>query len=77
MELGRWAGEELDFGPAVLEILALAWPMQPRCQDSCRGLCPGCGTNLNAEQCGCESAAGTRPFAGLRDLIDRARGRDD
>lgn len=76
MELGRWAGEELDFGAAVLEILALAWPMQPRCRDSCRGLCPVCGTNLNAQQCGCETAAGTRPFSGLRDLIDRARKRD-
>jgi len=72
-ELGRYAGDELDFGAAVLEILALAWPMQPRCRESCRGLCPNCGRNWNAEPCGCGDSSVSRPFAGLKGLLERAR----
>jgi uncharacterized protein len=75
-EVGRYAGDELDFGPAVLEILALAWPMQPRCRESCRGLCSSCGTNWNLEPCGCVEASVSRPFAGLKSLLEQARRRD-
>ena len=72
-EVGRYAGDELDFGAAVLEILTLAWPMQPRCRESCRGLCPNCGTNWNVEPCGCVETSVSRPFAGLKGLLERAR----
>jgi uncharacterized protein len=75
-EVGRYAGDELDFGPAVLEILALAWPMQPRCGEGCRGLCPTCGTNWNVEPCSCVEASVSRPFAGLKSLLEQARRRD-
>jgi uncharacterized protein len=76
-EIGRYAGEELDFGPAVLEMLALAWPMQPLCEETCRGLCASCGTNRNLESCSCEAPSVTRPFAGLRGLLEQARRRDE
>jgi uncharacterized protein len=72
-EVGRYGGDELDFGAAVLEILALAWPMQPRCRESCRGLCSSCGTNWNVEPCGCIEPSVSRPFAGLKGLLERAR----
>ena len=75
-EIGRYDGDRLDFGAAVLEILALAWPMQPRCADSCRGLCSSCGTNRNVEECSCVEPAVSRPFAGLGPLLQRARRRE-
>ena len=72
-EVGRYTGDELDFGPAVLEILALVWPMQPRCGETCLGLCSKCGTNRNLEACSCEEPSLRRPFADLKGLLERAR----
>jgi len=69
LELGRYAGEELDFGPVLLETLLTSWPMQPRCSEACRGLCPSCGANLNLAPCGCDVQEGNRPFEGLGELL--------
>jgi uncharacterized protein len=74
-EMGRYAGDELDFGPAVLEVLVLAWPMQPRCSESCRGLCSSCGANWNVEPCSCVEPSVSRPFADLKRLLERAKRR--
>lgn len=53
-------GRYLDIGEAVREALLLAVPMRPLCREDCRGLCPGCGADLNRETCSCASAQGTR-----------------
>jgi uncharacterized protein len=71
--LGRYAGDELDFGPVVLEILSLAWPMQPLCSESCTGLCPVCGANRGRQKCSCETRQANRPFAGLGQLLEKSR----
>jgi uncharacterized protein len=75
LELGRYAGDELDFGPVVLEILSLAWPMQPLCSDSCPGLCPMCGAVRSRQACSCEMKQAGRPFAGLEQLLKESRRR--
>lgn len=46
----------IDLADLVREQLFLALPMKPLCQDACRGLCPECGTNLNAGSCACTHA---------------------
>lgn len=71
--LGRYAGDELNFEPVVLEILALVWPMQPLCRDECAGLCQACGRNLNTESCACRAEPVDRPFAELAKLLDSTR----
>lgn len=48
--------EELDTEPLVFEQLQLNVPMKPLCRPDCRGLCGGCGADLNTEECRCESA---------------------
>ena len=73
LEIGRYAGEELDFGVLLREILQFNWPMQPRCAEGCLGLCPSCGANRNRETCRCESGAGARPFAALGELLRGAK----
>ena len=45
--------EEIDLGQLMREQFYLAVPMKPLCAESCRGLCPVCGTNLNAGTCSC------------------------
>jgi len=46
-------GDQLDMNVLAAEQVYLALPMKPLCSESCRGLCPGCGSNLNLEACRC------------------------
>ncbi len=43
----------LDLTEVVRQNLFLASPISPLCAPQCRGLCPGCGANLNNEACTC------------------------
>ncbi|MFO8143364.1 MAG: DUF177 domain-containing protein [Dehalococcoidales bacterium] len=45
----------LDLSEAVRQYAVMAIPMKPLCRPGCRGLCPGCGHNLNQGPCGCPS----------------------
>lgn len=73
LEIGRYAGDELDFGVVLREILLFNWPMQPRCADDCQGLCSSCGANRNRETCRCSEHAKLGPFAALGELLGRRR----
>jgi uncharacterized protein len=46
---------EVDFDPFVHEAIVVSTPMIIVCSEECRGLCPVCGANRNAEPCTCES----------------------
>src|SRR3954469_25832854 len=41
----------LDVIDMLREQFELALPMKPLCAESCRGLCPECGANLNRANC--------------------------
>jgi uncharacterized protein len=43
----------IDLRELVREQLYLVLPMKPLCIESCAGLCPVCGTNLNTGSCDC------------------------
>ena len=64
--------EEIDLGQLVLEQFYLAVPMKPLCRESCRGLCPECGTNLNTATCACVREWTDPRLEALRVLRDRA-----
>ncbi len=49
-------GNELDLGEAVVEQVVLHTPLVAVCRDTCKGLCPGCGIDLNLESCDCVAA---------------------
>lgn len=49
-----YEGESVDVDELVREQILLALPMQFLCDDDCKGLCPTCRTNLNAEEHECE-----------------------
>jgi uncharacterized protein len=48
-----YENDQIDLGQLVREQLYLALPMKPLCDNSCRGLCPVCGINLNRGSCAC------------------------
>lgn len=53
MGLVPFEGDAIDFRDVIQEQVIMALPMQVLCRENCRGLCPGCGANLNTEACRC------------------------
>ena len=47
--------DQIDLGLMIREQFQLSLPMKPLCRDTCRGLCPMCGVNLNGERCSCDA----------------------
>ena len=44
----------IDISEPVHDELLLEIPTQNFCSQSCKGICPGCGNNLNHEECVCK-----------------------
>ncbi len=62
----------IDLAPALEAALTLEAPFAPVHDESCAGLCPLCGCNLNEEQCSCHAdLESTGPFAALKNLFTR------
>jgi uncharacterized protein len=45
----------VEIGATVAEEIGVNVPMQPLCDDLCKGLCVNCGADLNNEECNCKS----------------------
>lgn len=60
-------GEVIEVDRLVAEQVFLTLPVKVLCSEDCRGICPGCGANLNEEPCRCKAddRSGS-PFAKLR-----------
>lgn len=65
--------DAIDLGPHLWEELALSAPDKFVCRESCLGLCPMCGANLNVTTCNCEEEArpGMESIRGLADLAEK------
>ncbi|MER3522974.1 MAG: hypothetical protein C4326_02630 [Ignavibacteria bacterium] len=44
----------IDIADDVRQTLLLAIPLKLLCKESCKGLCPHCGKNLNSGACSCK-----------------------
>jgi len=60
----------LDIIEMLREQFQLALPMKPLCAQSCRGLCPQCGTNLNRTECGCKPGWEDPRLTPLKELLN-------
>jgi uncharacterized protein len=47
---------EVDLTPFARDALLTGLPMKNICSESCRGICPGCGKNLNIDTCICQTS---------------------
>ena len=47
--------ECIDLGEEIRQEMILANPARILCKDDCKGICPGCGVNLNLEKCKCKN----------------------
>lgn len=64
------AGDEIDIHAVLVEQLSLDMPTQLVCSDTCKGLCPKCGRDLNQEKkCNCPGTGHVDSrFAKLKEL---------
>jgi len=70
-------GERFDLMPAVESALRVEVPFAPVHDESCRGICPTCGCDLNRDHCDCAPPVDERtdgPFAALKDLLPPEEG---
>ena len=67
----RIDGTEIDLEPMLRDALALALPLNPLCRRDCKGICAGCGADLNVAECVCSEDAPDPRWAPLDAL--RAR----
>ena len=67
VELDRDGGLELD--ELMQEVFLLEMDTKNLCSQDCKGLCPGCGADLNVEECRCKREADPR-LAVLAQLLE-------
>lgn len=70
--VGYYDGDRLDLREVMREQIILSLPLKRLCRETCRGLCPSCGKDRNAGDCGCPPAGEPEDprLAPLRRLID-------
>ena len=61
---------ELDLAEAVRQHVLLALPMRSICVEACKGLCPGCGVDLNVSPCQCQEEPVDARLAPLKALLE-------
>ena len=54
-EILLYADDKLELDEVVTDLTALNMDMRPLCSPDCKGVCFGCGANLNDGPCTCES----------------------
>ena len=47
-------GDKVDLGQDIKDYILLEIPRNPICSESCAGICPNCGENLNTNPCTCK-----------------------
>lgn len=59
----------LDLTEVLRQYAVLTATLEGLCSPDCRGLCPGCGQNLNMGDCECGRARGDPRFSALAQLL--------
>jgi len=67
LEVGSYRGAVVGLDDFFGEVIALAMPIQPLCDEDCPGLCAHCGASQDAG-CDCEDEKIESPFSALAGL---------
>jgi len=62
--------DEVDLGDLARTAFILSMDTKFLCSEDCKGLCPGCGVNLNFESCHCKKEVDPR-LAKLAQLLEQ------
>jgi uncharacterized protein len=66
--MGFYEGSGLELSDVVREQVLLWIPMQRVCRPDCMGMCPQCGRNRNAGDCGCRAVEIDDRWRALKEL---------
>lgn len=72
-EIGYYSGEGIQLEDVLREQILLALPVKVVCREDCRGICAGCGRNLNVEACACEEQPPDPRWAALADIKNKLK----
>jgi uncharacterized protein len=72
-EIGYYRDGGLALEDVVREQVLLSMPARSLCRQDCKGLCPGCGRNLNQETCACGSAPSDPRWNALVDFCSKLK----
>ncbi|MEJ2314757.1 MAG: DUF177 domain-containing protein [Nitrospirota bacterium] len=73
LNTGFYRADEIDLAELTGEQVLLGIPMKPLCSESCKGICPVCGTNLNERACGCSLQRGDERMQALKQYFERRK----
>ena len=60
--------DEFDISSVLHDAIILERTMKEVCDETCKGLCAGCGVNLNLSNCECENEEFDERWAPLKSL---------
>ncbi len=67
MDVSFLCGDEIETSDILLSQIAMELPLSALCSRECKGLCQGCGADLNNESCRCEAVDKVEtPMAALK-----------
>ena len=72
-EIGYYTGDGIQLEDVLREQILLALPVKVVCSEGCRGICAGCGRNLNVESCICEEQPPDPRWAALADIKNKLK----
>jgi uncharacterized protein len=72
-EIGYYQGDGLVLEDVLREQVLLSLPARILCRQDCKGLCPGCGSNLNQETCNCQASPPDSRWSELAGLRSRLK----
>lgn len=62
--------QQLELDELLTQIFILSLDTKNLCSEDCKGICPGCGANLNHESCRCKKEIDPR-LAKLAELLEQ------
>jgi uncharacterized protein len=66
LDFAYYEEDTIDLEALIFEQIMLHIPIKPLCEESCKGLCPHCGTDLNAASCRCQAETFNERLAFLK-----------
>jgi uncharacterized protein len=70
-EIGFYQGEGVLLEDVLREQIMLALPLKAVCREACKGICPGCGRNLNTEVCVCPPLESDSRWLALKGIKEK------
>jgi len=75
LDFAYYEGDVIDLDRVIFEQIMLQIPIKPLCAESCRGLCPHCGIDLNTTSCDCRSEILDERLAVLKQFTTQHQGK--